>query len=321
MIKAAVIGGAGYTGGEMIRLLLQHPEVELTAVQSRSQSGQAVASVHKDLLGETDLEFQKEVPAAEVLFLCLGHGHSGDFIQQYEPNQETKVIDLSQDHRLQHSENNFIYGLPELNKPHIQQAQRVANPGCFATAIQLALLPLAQHDKLKQPVHVHAITGSTGAGVTPLTTTHFSWRQNNLSTYKAFQHQHLAEIRQSLQSASPSSSLEAIHFIPIRGDFTKGIFCTAYTALPGDLEEFQQIYRDYYRDHPFTWLSSQGISLKEVINTNKCILNLEYHQGNLLVTSIIDNLIKGASGQALQNMNLMFGLDETCGLKLKASGF
>jgi N-acetyl-gamma-glutamyl-phosphate reductase len=319
MIKAGIIGGAGFTGGELLRLLVNHPEVEVAFVHSNSQQGKAVTSIHKDLKGEIALNFEKKTPPPlDLLFLCLGHGKTREYLDQHPVQGSTKVIDLSQDFRISGSGNNFIYGLPELNREQIKTATKVANPGCFATAIQLALLPLAANNLITNEMHVNAVTGATGAGASLLPTTHFSWRQNNLSVYKAFEHQHLAEIRQSLEQAEP---LPEINFIPVRGDFTKGIFCTVYTEVDGSLDQFQEIYIEYYKDHPFTIVSEDPISLKEVINTNKCYLHLQYYQGKLLVNSIIDNLIKGASGQAIQNMNLMFGLPENTGLKLKATGF
>lgn len=321
MINAGIAGGAGYTAGELLRILLNHPQVNVTYVHSSSQSGANVSDVHKDLLGETQLKFQQgPVNDVDVLFLCLGHHRSAEYLTEQTLPGETKVIDLSQDFRLVGADGDFVYGLPELYREQIRQASRVANPGCFATAIQLALLPLAKANLLKSPVQVHAITGSTGAGVQPLTTTHFSWRQNNLSVYKAFQHQHMSEIQQSLKHAGAQVSPE-INFIPIRGDFAKGIFCTAYMDIEGSEAQFHELYREFYAPHPFTWIANDTISLKEVINTNKCFLHLEYYQGKLLITSILDNLIKGASGQAVQNMNLMFDQAEDLGLKLKATGF
>ncbi len=321
MIKVGIIGGAGFTGGELLRLLVNHPEAEVAFVHSNSQKGKPVASVHKDLKGEIDLEFeQKEPPPLDLLFLCLGHGKTREYLKQQPVQSNTRIIDLSDDFRISYPGNPFVYGLPELNRDRLKTADKVANPGCFATAIQLALLPLAANSLMSHEIHVHAVTGATGAGAGLLSTTHFSWRQNNLSVYKAFEHQHLAEIRQSLEQAGGSPFPE-INFIPVRGDFTKGIFCTAYTAVDGSLNQFQKIYGEYYQDHLFTVVSEEPISLKEVINTNKCYLHLQYHRGKLLVTSIIDNLIKGASGQAVQNMNLMFRLPESTGLKLKATGF
>jgi N-acetyl-gamma-glutamyl-phosphate reductase len=322
MIKAGIIGAAGFTGGELIRLLVNHPEVELAFAHSNSQQGKAVTQVHKDLKGDIDLDFKKSDPpdSLDVIFLCMGHGRSKQFLQDHGMAKKTKIIDLSHDYRLSKPGNDFVYGLPELNRHLIKQADKVANPGCFATAIQLALLPLATHNLLVQEVHVHALTGATGAGAGLLPTTHFSWRQNNLSVYKAFDHQHLDEIRQSL-SAAGSSQLPFINFIPVRGDFTKGIFCTAYTEVDLNLKEIEDLYHQYYMDHPFTHVSRDTISLKQVINTNKCFLHLQYYQGKILITSIIDNLIKGASGQAIQNMNLMNGLSEALGLRLKAVAF
>ena len=322
MIKAGIIGGAGFTGGELMRLLVNHPQAEIAFVHSNSQKGRPVDSVHKDLKGEIALSFEQDDPphTLDVLFLCMGHGKSREYLQQAELSERIKVIDLSHDFRLKNPENPFLYGLPELNRDQIKQATKVANPGCFATAIQLALLPLAAHELIDHEVHVNAVTGSTGAGAGLLPTTHFSWRQNNLSVYKAFNHQHLAEIRQSLQAAG-NPELPFINFIPVRGDFTKGIFCTAYTEVAQDPHQLQEIYQHYYAEHPFTVVSKEVISLKEVINTNKCFLHLQYFEGKLLITSVIDNLIKGASGQAVQNMNLMFGLPEDSGLRLKASGF
>jgi len=321
MIKVGIIGGAGFTGGELLRLLVNHPEVEVVFVHSNSQQGKPVAVVHKDLKGEIDLSFeQKAPPPLDLLFLCMGHGKSEKYLEKQPLEGTTRIIDLSHDFRMSKADNPFVYGLPELNQKQIRTADKIANPGCFATAIQLALLPLAANQLLVNDVHVNAVTGATGAGAGLLPTTHFSWRQNNLSIYKAFEHQHLAEIRQSLKQAG-NSPLPEINFIPVRGDFTKGIFCTAYTEVSGNLDKFQQIYEQYYMDHPFTLVSEEPVSLKEVINTNKCYLHLQYHQGKLLVTSIIDNLIKGASGQAIQNMNLMFQLPERTGLKLKATGF
>ena len=322
MIKTGIIGGAGYTGGELLRLLIHHPGAEVVFVHSNSQKGKAVASVHKDLKGDINLNFEQSQPPPDldVLFLCMGHGKSKEFLSSYKVPDGIKVIDLSHDFRLSSAGNTFIYGLPELNREKIKSATKVANPGCFATAIQLALLPLADEQLIQNEVHVHAVTGSTGAGAGLLATTHFSWRQNNLSVYKAFEHQHLAEIRESLVQAG-NEGLPFINFIPVRGDFTKGIFCTAYTEVDLGLEELTKIYQQYYLNHPFTVVSAEAISLKEVVNTNKCYLHLQQHQNKLLITSIIDNLVKGASGQAVQNMNIMFDFPEDQGLRLKASGF
>ncbi len=319
MIKAGIIGAAGYTAGELIRLLLRHPKAELVFVSSKSQAGQPIHHVHKDLLGESELIFQREeIPELDVLFLCLGHGKSKEFLSKTDLSDSLKIIDLSQDFRIETEGNPYLYGLPELQRSKIKQALKVANPGCFATAIQLALLPLAAD--ITAPVNVHAITGSTGAGINPTPTTHFSWRHSNLSVYKAFTHQHLSEIKQGLVKAGASKNT-SLNFLPIRGGFSKGIFCTVYTDLSGPEEDFQEIYSRYYSNHPFTWVTSDAISLKDVINTNKCFLKVEVIEGKLLVTSVIDNLLKGASGQAVQNMNLMSGLDEKTGLDLKAIGF
>ncbi len=322
MIDVGIIGGAGFTGGELMRLLVNHPEVNISFVRSNSQRGKRIVEVHKDLKGDIELDFEYSDPpeSLDLIFLCMGHGKSKQFLEESSVSAQTRIIDLSHDFRLTGPDHNFVYGLPELSRQSVSGADKVANPGCFATAIQLALLPLAAQDLLHQEVHVNAITGSTGAGAGLLPTTHFSWRQNNLSVYKAFEHQHLAEIRQSL-SAAGSSHLPFINFIPIRGDFTRGIFCTAYTEVDLNFNQIQELYAQYYLEHPFTLVSKDSISLKEVINTNKCFLHLQYYQGKLLVTSIIDNLIKGASGQATQNMNLMFGLPEDLGLKLKATAF
>ena len=322
MIEVGIIGGAGYTGGELMRLLVNHPDIQLVFVHSNSQKGQLVSDVHKDLKGDIDLQFEQSKPPSnlDVLFLCMGHGKSREFLQSQTVSEHTRVIDLSHDFRLSGTDNPFVYGLPELNRDKIKSATKVANPGCFATAIQLALLPLAANSMIGKEVHVHAITGSTGAGAGLLSTTHFSWRQNNLSVYKAFEHQHLGEIRQSLSQAG-NTDLPFINFIPVRGDFTKGIFCTAYTEVGVGLNELVGMFQEYYSNHPFTVVSTETISLKEVVNTNKCYLHLQYHHGKLLITSIIDNLIKGASGQAVQNLNIMFGLPEDRGLRLKATGF
>lgn len=317
MIKAGIIGGAGYTGGELIRLLLNHPQVELTQVISNSQAGLPVNQVHQDLLGETDICFSKELDkTVDVVFLCMGHGASSKFFEENSLPETTKIIDLSHDFRL---DSEKVYGLPELNKDKIKDANFVANPGCFATAIELALLPLAHNGMLKE-VHVSGITGSTGAGMSPSETTHFSWRDSNISTYKAFTHQHLDEIRQSLMVYQPWFE-QPINFVPYRGNFTRGIMITAYQYCEWPLEEAIRVYKEYYEDHPFTFVTDNGLDLKQVVNTNKCVVQLEMHNGYLMVQSVIDNLLKGASGQAVQNMNLMFGFDEEEGLKLKASRF
>lgn len=321
MIKAGIIGGAGYTAGELIRILLTHPSVEISFVMSNSHAGQPVYAVHKDLLGDTEIKFSKTPDyKADVVFLCLGHGHSRTFLAEHKFSSSTKIIDLSHDFRIK-GDHGFVYGLPELDKASIKTAEKIANPGCFATGIQLALLPLAAAGLLKEDVHIHAITGSTGAGQNPTDTGHFSYRNNNLSIYKAFEHQHLAEIKQSLSQSGGEIAIPELNLIPLRGNFTRGIFISAYTNNNSSLSEVVEQYNNFYKDHPFTFISQDTISLKEVVNTNKCLLQIEKHQKKVLITSVVDNLLKGASGQAVQNMNLMFGLDETEGLKLKAAAF
>jgi N-acetyl-gamma-glutamyl-phosphate reductase len=324
MIKAAIVGASGYTGGELVRLLLQHPEVVITNLYSTTKGGQPVTHAHPDLLGQTDLHFSDSLDAdLDVIFLCLGHGNSKAFLEKHSFADHTHIIDLSNDFRLTADRNfqgrEFVYGLPELQKEAIKNAKALANPGCFATAIQLALLPLAQNKGLKQAVHVNAVTGSTGAGVKPSATTHFSWRNQNVSWYKPFNHQHLGEIGQSLEElqGSPASVL----FLPQRGNFSRGIFATAYTPFEGTLEEAQQLYQAFYEDAAFTHVSGEPIGVKQVVNTNQCHLHLHKHEDVLLVTSCIDNLLKGASGQAVQNLNLMFGLAEKTGLQLKSIAF
>jgi len=321
-ITCAIVGGTGYTAGELLRILLYHPFVEVTAVESAFQPGDRVDSVHRDLIGETELCFCKDIPQTDVLFLCMGHGLSVDFIEKNNINSNTKVIDLGNDFRLQPilGEREFIYGLPELNRYKISYAQNIANPGCFATAIQLALLPLVHHQLLQHEVHIHAITGSTGAGRSLSETSHFSYRNNNISIYKPFTHQHLDEIILSL-SCSGQKPIPPLNLIPVRGDFTRGIFATLYTRCSWSKEEANTFYTDYYQSHPFTFIANHELNLKEVINTNKCFIHIEKHNDYLLITSILDNLLKGASGQAVQNMNLMFGFDETTGLHLKPISF
>lgn len=321
-IKAGVIGGAGYTAGELIRILLNHPHAELEFVNSTSNAGNKLYDVHSGLIGETEMSFTDQIPydKIDVLFFCTAHGDTKKFMEANDVPKHLKIIDLSTDYRHKTAGNDFIYGLPELNKNAIQKADRIANPGCFATAIQLALLPLAKVKLLNSEVHVNAITGSTGAGVKPGATSHFSWRENNISVYKAFEHQHLTEIRQSLEGLYQDFD-EDINFIPVRGNFTRGIFASIYLEYDGTIEEANKLYSTYYVDSPFTIVTDKNPDLKQVVNTNKCILHLEKHGNKLLILSCIDNLIKGASGQAVHNMNLMFGLDETEGLKLKASAF
>lgn len=324
-ITAGIVGGAGYTGGEAIRLLLRHPDVELRFVQSSSNAGRELWEVHADLLGDTSMRFSEGVDASvDVLFLCMGHGDSRKFLERAQLPDGVKIIDLSQDFRLAAGATlggrTFVYGLPELSGEAIRTARAIANPGCFATAIQLGLLPLAAHGLLRSEVHVSAITGSTGAGQKPTATTHFSWRFGNVSTYKSFEHQHLAEIGESLHGLQPDWTSD-LNFIPYRGDFTRGIIASIYTDCALSLDRATALYNDYYRDAAFTFVSPRAVDLKQVVNTNKCLLSLERHGDKLLITSVIDNLLKGASGQAVQNMNRMFGLDEKSGLNLKGSAF
>lgn len=329
-IKAGIIGGAGYTGGELLRILVHHPSVTIAFAHSSSNGGNLISSVHTDLLGDTDLlfattaEMESQLSSIDVLFLCAGHGEGKKFLSSHALADHTKVIDLSHDFRLKESATqagrSFIYGLPELYREEIKLAQNIANPGCFATCIQLGLLPLFKQKLATADVHIQATTGSTGAGQGLSPTTHFSWRNNNLSVYKAFEHQHLGEIGENLAAASVSE-LPKLNFVPLRGDFTRGILASMYTETDLSLEEAYQLYEDYYKDQPFTHVSRTAIDLKQVVNTNKCLIYLEKHDNQLLVISIIDNLLKGASGQAVQNMNLMFGLEEKEGLRLKGVGF
>ncbi|MCR5574730.1 MAG: N-acetyl-gamma-glutamyl-phosphate reductase [Bacteroidaceae bacterium] len=322
MIKVGIIGGAGYTAGELIRLLLNHPEAEIMFVNSQSNAGRKITDVHGGLLGETDLTFTDQLPleAIDVLFFCMGHGDTRRFLESHTLPETLKVIDLSMDYRLKSDEHDFVYGLPELNRRATCQAQHVANPGCFATAIQLALLPLAKLQMLHDDIMVTAITGSTGAGVKPQATSHFSWRDNNLSVYKAFQHQHVPEIKQSVKQLQQSFDNE-IDFIPVRGDFPRGIFAMVTVKSTLDIEELYRIFTDYYEEDSFTHVVRENIDLKQVVNTNKCLLHLEKHDNKLLIISCIDNLLKGASGTAVHNMNLMFNLEEKVGLMLKPSAF
>ena len=321
-MSCAIVGGTGYTAGELIRLLLNHPYCEVVAVQSSSQVGIPITAIHRDLVGESDLCFCENLPQTDVLFLCLGHGLSSAFLEQHQMDIHTKVIDLGNDFRLSpdFGDRHFTYGLPELNRSLITQAMSIANPGCFATAIQLALLPLAYHNLLKDEVHIHAITGSTGAGRGLTETAHFSYRNNNISVYKPFTHQHLLEIHRSL-SLDGKNPLPLLHFIPVRGNYTRGIFATLYTRCPWSEEEAKEKFINYYHSHPFTHICNHELSLKEVVNTNKCLLHIYKHNDYLLITSTLDNLLKGASGQAVQNMNLMFGFPETLGLQLKSIAF
>ena len=324
MIKAGIIGGSGYTGGELIRILLNHPATEIDFTYSTTRAGKRVTTAHPDLLGVTDLEFTGNVNLnVDVVFLCLGHGNSTAFLKEHDFSSDTKIIDLSNDFRL-HKDADFdgkpfVYGLPELNKTEIENAQYIANPGCFATAIQLALLPLAKANLLENEVHINAVTGSTGAGVSPSATSHFSWRNNNVSWYKPFTHQHLGEINESLHSLQNNTG--NLFFMPNRGNFTRGILATSYTKFEGELADAEKIYQDFYKNAVFTQISEEPINLKQVVNTNQCHVHLHKHDDILLVTSAIDNLLKGASGQAVQNMNLIFGLEEDLGLNLKAGVF
>lgn len=325
MIQAGIIGGAGYTAGELIRLLIHHSNVDINFVYSTSNAGNKISDIHQDLVGSIDLRFTDIVNHdVDVVFLCLGHGNSKAFLERNEFSFETKIIDLSNDFRLQHHElfrgNTFVYGLPELQKDIIRSANYIANPGCFATAIQLAILPLAANGWLKDDIHINAVTGATGAGTSLSKTTHFTWRDNNFSSYKPFIHQHLGEIHQTVNQLQKGFDQE-INFMPNRGNFSRGIFATVYTKYEGNLEDAKAVYNDFYKDASFTFVSEEDIHLKQVVNTNKCLLHLHKHNNKLLITSIIDNLLKGASGQAVQNMNLMFALDETEGLKLKANFF
>lgn len=325
MIKVGIAGGAGYTGGEAIRLLINHAEVDLRFVQSTSNAGRHLYEVHTDLFGDTQMRFTEHTEKdIDVLFLCVGHGDARKFLQAHPMPSQVKIIDLSQDFRLAATasmgERKFVYGLPELNRKAIATADNIANPGCFATCLQLALLPLAKEGLLNSDINISAITGSTGAGQKPASTTHFSWRANNMSVYKAFEHQHLAEIGESLSSLMPTMRSE-ISFVPQRGDFSRGIFASVWIDCPLDKEAVRALYKGFYSDAAFTFVSDANIDLKQVVNTNKCLLHVEKHGDKLLIISIIDNLLKGASGQAVQNMNIMFGLPEATGLKLKATAF
>jgi len=326
-IQVGIVGGAGYTGGELIRLLINHPIVDIRFVHSKSNAGNPVHKVHNDLLGETDLLFAENLEQdIEVLFLCVGHGDAKKFLAENSIASHIKIIDLSQDFRLNANNINsgraFIYGLPELNKESIKKAQNIANPGCFATAIQLGLLPLAKAGLLED-VYTTGITGSTGAGQSLSNTSHFSWRANNISAYKTLQHQHLKEISESLQQVSGNTitNKDLIHFVPWRGDFTRGIYTSSVTSSKLGLEEVRKLYHDFYRDAAFTHVSDTMIDLKQVVNTNKCLIHIEKQGNKIAIHTAIDNLLKGASGQAVQNMNILFGLNETTGLRLKANYF
>ncbi|MDI9882156.1 N-acetyl-gamma-glutamyl-phosphate reductase [Flectobacillus longus] len=319
MIKVGIIGGAGYTGGELLRILINHPEVEIVFVNSKSQAGKPVYATHSDLLGDTELVFTDELHTnIDVAFLCSGHGESKKFLEANPAFKEISIIDLSTDYRDQSE--GFVYGLAELQRDKIKGAKHIANPGCFATSIELALLPLASAGLIQDAIHISAVTGSTGAGQSLSATSHFSWRNNNISIYKAFTHQHLTEIGMTLNELQADFD-QPINFIPYRGNFTRGIMANVYTKFEGTLAEAKDLYKKYYANHPFTTVSDAAIDVKQVVNTNKCLIHLELHNGNLLISSIIDNLTKGASGQAVQNMNLIFGLPERTGLALKSVGF
>jgi N-acetyl-gamma-glutamyl-phosphate reductase len=323
-VKIGIVGGAGYTGGELLRVLLRHPNAQIAFVHSTSSAGELVSKVHADLVGDTDLKFVNELDQnIDVLFLCVGHGDAKKFLAAHEIKASVKIIDLSQDFRLTSTANigerSFVYGLPELQRDTVKQASNIANPGCFATAIQLGLLPLASKGVLKD-VYTTGITGATGAGQGLSNTSHFSWRANNVQAYKTLQHQHLNEINQSIAQLQGNQNAE-VNFVPWRGDFTRGIFITSVVALDISLEEIYELYETYYTGHPFTHVSKNNIDLKQVINTNKCLIHIEKNGNKVAIHSVIDNLLKGAVGQAVQNMNLMFGMEEGLGLQLKANYF
>ena len=324
-IRVAIAGGTGYTGGELFRILLNHPFVEIVAATTTSSEGTPVASVHRDLIGETELCFGKDLNDPDVIFLCLGHGISRQFVDTHEIGPDCRIIDLGNDFRLDgdYAGRHFVYGLCESAREEVRKAHDVANPGCFATAIQLATLPLAAAGLINDEIHVTAITGSTGAGKKPGETTHFSYRSDNISIYKLFTHQHLAEIRQNLRKVSEDKLEAKVNFVPLRGDFTRGIFASVYTRAEEGMsqQDYQKLYEDYYASSPFVFHSAEGISMKEVVNTNKGLVHVELHDGYVHIASAIDNLVKGAAGQAVQNMNLMFGLPEDTGLRLKPSAF
>jgi N-acetyl-gamma-glutamyl-phosphate reductase len=325
MLEVGIIGGAGYTAGELIRLLLNHPKTNINFVYSTSNAGNKIYKVHQDLIGSTEISFTNSINSeVDVLFLCLGHGNSTAFLKNHSFSSNTKIIDLSNDFRLLKDQKfdgkDFVYGLPELQKEKIKNAQYIANPGCFATALQLAILPLAANNLLNNDLHINAVTGATGAGTSLSSTTHFTWRDNNFSHYKAFNHQHLGEIHQTINQLQSNFNAE-VNFMPNRGNFSRGIFATTYIKFEGSIEEAKSIYHNYYKEAVFTFISENDIHMKQVVNTNKCLLHLEKHDTKLLITSTIDNLLKGASGQAIQNMNLMVGFDELDGLKLKANYF
>ena len=322
MIRIGILGGAGYTAGELIRLLINHPDAKLVFVNSSSNAGNLLTDVHEGLYGETSMRFTDAMPFDEVdvVFFCFGHGKSQAFLQEHTIPDHVRIIDLAQDFRIAAPDHDYVYGLPELNREAITTARHIANPGCFATAIQLALLPLAKNGWLNADVHIHAVTGSTGAGVKPGPTKHYSWRNDNVSIYKPFKHQHLLEIRQSLTLLQPGFESE-LDFIPMRGCFSRGIFATLYLRSDAELEDVKRAYEEYYAPHAFTFVTDKEIDLKDVVNTNKCLIHVDKIDGKILITSAIDNLLKGAVGTAVHNMNLLFGLPERTGLALKASAF
>ena len=321
MKKIGIVGGSGFTGGELIRILLNHPKLKIKFIYSLSQNGKNVHEIHPDLLGKTDIIFSDQISTdIDVLFLCLGHGKSRIFLDKYNFKSDMIIIDLSSDFRLtnnnKYKSRNFLYSLPEFNREKIKQSKSIANPGCFATAIQIGLLPLMANNLIKNDIHVNAITGSTGAGRISSDTNNFNWRNNNLSIYKPFNHQHLNEIYQTLNIMGNDSK---IYFVPYRGNFTRGIFTSIYMKFDDEIENIKSIYKDFYESHPFTFLSKNDINLKEVINTNNCHVNIECHESIIHITTVIDNLLKGASGQAVQNLNIIFGYEESLGLNFKGS--
>lgn len=321
-MKIGILGAAGYTAGELLRLLINHPQAEIVFANSESNAGNPVTDVHEGLIGDTDMRFTSEMPFSEVdvVFFCFGHGKSEAFLKEHAIPSDVRIIDLAQDFRIKSPGNDYVYGLPEINRGLIAHAKHVANPGCFATCIQLALLPAAAMGLLTSDISVNAITGSTGAGQKPTSTTHFSWRADNMSIYKPFCHQHVPEIRQSLTQVQSSLPCD-IDFIPYRGNFARGIFATSVVKTDATLDDITAAYKDFYKDAPFTHYCDNAIDMKQVVNTNKCLVHCDKFGNKLLVTSCIDNLLKGAVGQAVQNMNIMFGLEERCGLALKASAF
>ncbi len=322
MIKVGILGAAGYTGGELIRVLLQHPEAEIVFANSESNAGNKVYDVHEGLLGDTEMTFTSEMPfdKVDVVFFCFGHGKSEAFLKEHTIPENVKIIDLAQDFRIASPEHDYVYGLPETHREAVKNCNHLANPGCFATCIQLALLPALKAGMISGDIHVNGITGSTGAGQKPGATTHYSWRNDNISVYKTFRHQHLLEINQTIQELQPGYDGRVL-FIPQRGCFARGIYVTAYAKCDASIEEVQQVYADYYADAAFTHFTTKSPDMKQVVNTNKAVVYVEKYEDQLLMISCIDNLLKGAVGQAVQNMNLMFGLDERCGLMLKASAF